>query len=101
MAAPVFKLPEAFLARHKDVLDTWDWARWPEMPLNAAVPNAGFTDDDKLEAIGRGASLIVRSKHPGTMKRMRAYAETLPGHRDPTPEEIAAVLKARNPETPE
>ena len=100
MAAPVYKLPEAFLDLHKQALEAWDWARRPEMLLATAFPEAGFIDTDKLEAIGRGADLIVRAKHPGTMKRMRAYAETLPGHRVPTPEEEAATLARRNPETP-
>jgi hypothetical protein len=98
MPAPVFKLPEAFVEANKAALEAWDWARKPEMSLATQFPDAGFASDDVLEALGRGSTLIVRAKHPGTMKRMRAYAETLAGHREPTEEEVAAALKARNPE---
>ena len=101
MAAPVFKLPEQFLAAHKDVLEAWDWARRPEMNLAWAFPDLGFADDDLLEAVGRGAKTIVKSKHPGTMLRMRAYAEALAPSPSPSAEVVAAVLKARNPEIPE
>lgn len=101
MAAPVFKLPDAFLDLHKVTLEAWDWARKPELRLAVWIPGGGFADDDKLEAIGRGHQLIVRCKSAGAMKRMRAYAETLPGYATPTPDEEAAILKARNPENPD
>jgi len=101
VAAPVLKLPEQFIAQHKAALEAWDWARRPEMSLAINFPEAGFETSDVLEAVGRGAALIVRSKHPGTMKRMRAYAEALAPSIEPPPEATAAILKARNPEKPD
>lgn len=101
MAAPVFKLPASVLAAHKAALEAWDWAARPEMPLSTQFVGGGFAEDDLLEAIGRGSQLVVRCKHPGTMMRMRAWAETLPGQAKPTADVVAAALKARNPETTE
>jgi len=106
MAAPVFKLPAEFMAQHKAVLEAWDWARRPEMPLSAAVPDAGFADTDVLEAIGRGRDTIIRSKSPATMLRLRAYARTLEAILPLTllngsGADTAEVLKHRNAATEE
>jgi len=107
MAAPVFKIPSVFLAEHKAVLEAWDWTRQPEMGLSTVFPEAGFRDTDVLEAVGRGSTTVVRSRWPATMLRLRAIAaklerdipsiSALNGRGD----DVAAVLKRRNPERPE
>jgi hypothetical protein len=86
-----YRIPAEFVAKHREALEKWDWSK--PFPLLKVVKDCGFYREDTLEL--RDGK--VRSSQPGTAKRMRLYAETLPQQPKPTPEEIAEVLKHRNP----
>lgn len=92
--AMFYKIPAEFVAAHRATLDAWDWSK--PLPLAATFPEHAFIEGDELATVRAG---VVASVHPGTMVRMRKAAETLPQLPKPTPDEVAAVLAARNPST--
>jgi hypothetical protein len=76
MAQPKYKLPAAFVTRHRAELEGWDWVRDPEMPLaNLCEDLAGYF----LERVGDGSDMKVRSKGPHAMVRVRNYTNGLEG----------------------
>lgn len=96
---PALKLPAEVLAVHGDDLRSRDWTIEPILYLADAMPDGEFLDSDVIELTARGGSQVVRCRTLGASIRMRRYAERLHQLPKPTLEAIAAVLKARNPES--
>lgn len=96
---PALKLPPEVLAVHGDDLHGRDWTAEPVLYLADAMPGGEFNAADVIELTARGGAQVVRCRTLGATIRMRRYADRLPQLPKPTPEDVAAVLKARNPES--
>jgi hypothetical protein len=84
----VFKLPDAFVAKHKALLEAWDWRAKPQMLPADELPN----DDPLLPLLARAyleavpgsivpkaprGATVIRSKDPRSMLAVRKYADAL------------------------
>lgn len=84
-ASLIYKLPAAFVAKHQAVLDGWDWATRPSMPLSETLPDEPGLADVVLQAEpGRGrtraagaAEMVVVVKSGSHMMALRTYADSL------------------------
>lgn len=95
----LLKLPAEIIERYGAVIRALDWTNWETASLADLFPDGDFTDADVLERVASGAGVVIRPRGIGAASRLRTFAQTLPSVSRPTPEEIEAVLKRRNPET--
>lgn len=91
----VFKIPQNVVEAHPELRD-WAWNAG-EMVAFSDIVN-GAPSNITLEAYPRNDRLIIRSANIGSMNRMRQYSNGLGGTKEPSDDEVAAVLASRNPE---
>lgn len=72
--ALIYKLPDAFVEKHKALLDGWAWRINPEMNLAEQFPDEPMLARAVLEAVTTPSGMKIRSKTPQSMLAVRKYA---------------------------
>lgn len=78
-----FKLPDAFVAKHKALLEGHDWRARNRLPLSEALKGEAALDEIPhlaeavLEAVPRGNATVIRSASPRSMIAVRKYADKI------------------------